>query len=103
MFIGSYYFNPCFILLQDDSGGGKCSPPDKASYLDIDPGIKITYADARNIDNCLSLPSVNTVGPANGLLRLIRGEKSVRNIVIDVWYRGVLTFESMAVGNKYDC
>ena len=88
MFINSYYFNSCFILLQktlDDSGEGKFSPPGKAPYFEIDPGIKITYADPRSIDNCLSLPSVNMVGPANGLPRLHRGEKSVRSIVSNVY------------------
>ena len=51
------------------------NPLSAAAYLVVrfDPGIKITFADAADIDACM--PSVAPVGPTNDVPQLIRGEK----------------------------
>ena len=48
----------------------------------FDPGIKITLADAADIDACVALPSLASVGPANGMPQLIRDEKIFYQLVV---------------------
>ena len=84
MFIG-YYFYPCFILLHRKLDK-KCSrPPEcypKSLYKpDDDPGIRIWFATAQNIHNCLSLVSVTTIGHAINLPLLTAGEKYLVKVV----------------------
>ena len=55
--------NPCFFLLQE--------------FPDNDPGIEINYSDETNIDNCLSLGAVASVGPSSGVPDLTRGKKKL--------------------------
>ena len=46
------------------------------------PGIKITFADAADINACLALPSLASIGPAKRVPQLIRGEKFFYELVI---------------------
>lgn len=46
------------------------------------PEIQIEYADDISIHNCLSLPSLDTVGPANDVPALRRGKKKVLDLLV---------------------
>ena len=49
---------------------------------DIDPAMKVHLSCAANINNCLSLPVLNTLGPANDVPRLARGIVNKYNNII---------------------
>ena len=89
MFIGSYFFYPCLILLQIklDKRSGWSPPPEiecrPESKLedDDDSGLRIRFAMPQDIHNCLTLTSAATVGVAMDLPSLTPGEKSLVKVV----------------------
>ena len=60
----------------------KMKMKDEWRLLEADPGIQIQFADEVSIHNCMSLASLATVGPANGVPTLTVGKKKVLNLLV---------------------
>ena len=73
-----YLFDSCYYFLaflQRKLDSGKDQSVDSELFAGFNPGIKITFASDVDIDACLALPSLVSVGAANGVPQLNRGEK----------------------------
>ena len=63
----AYILTSIFLQLQSHS----------EDEVDPDPSLRVHFASADEIHNCLLLPTISTVGPSNRVPRLVTGIGSI--------------------------